>query len=58
MNRDNTILNNAIKEHIKIWNGTVHGQLIKTAWEKGAEYEQICKICGMDYNNYKDLVQH
>lgn len=50
--RSNRELNKAILDHIADWKGTVHGAMVKSMWESGAEYEQICKTAGIDFKKY------
>lgn len=50
--RSNEKLNKEILKHIADWKGTVHGAMVKSMWENGAEYEQICKTAGIDFKNH------
>ena len=50
--RSNEKLNKEILKHIADWKGTVHGAMVKSMWESGAEYEQICKTAGIDFKKY------
>lgn len=52
--RGNHRLNKSIKDHIRAWDGTVHGQTIKNMYENGSEYEGICEAAGIDYEDYEE----
>ena len=52
--RSNEKLNKEILKHIADWKGTVHGAMVKSMWESGAEYEQICKTAGIEMEDYLD----
>lgn len=52
--RGNHRLNEAIEDHIRAWDGTVHGQAIKNMYENGSEYEGICEAAGIDYEDYEE----
>ena len=47
-NRDNNRLNEEIRKHIALWDGTVHGEMIKNMFKNGASYESICKAAQID----------
>jgi hypothetical protein len=50
--RSNRELNKAILDHIADWKGTVHGSMLKTMWENGVGYEQICLTAGIEMEDY------
>ena len=52
--RSNRELNKAILDHIADWKGTVHGSMLKTMWENGVGYEQICLTAGIEMEDYRD----
>lgn len=52
--RSNKALNEAIEQMIRIWDGTIHGQTIKNMYENGADYESICDVAGIDYEDYRE----
>lgn len=52
--RSNKTLNEAIDQMIRIWNGTIHGQTIKNMYENGTDYESICDVAGIDYEDYRE----
>lgn len=52
--RSNIELNKAILDHIADWKGTVHGSMVKTMWENGVGYEQICLTAGIEIEDYLD----
>lgn len=54
VDRSNYRLNEAIEQHIRIWNGTFHGYVIKNMYENGIDYEYICSAAGIDYEDYKE----
>ncbi len=43
-----------IKDHIRMWDGTVHGQMIKNMLDNGADLESICEAAGIDYDESED----
>ena len=51
--RSNKALNDVIEAQIDIWDGTVHGYQIKNAWKNGCDYETMCKLCGLEYEEYE-----
>ena len=52
--RSNKELNKVILDHIADWKGTVHGSMLKTMWENGVGYEQICLTAGIEIEDYLD----
>ncbi|GFI48316.1 hypothetical protein IMSAGC019_03643 [Lachnospiraceae bacterium] len=52
--RGNQRLNAEIERQIAAWDGTVHGQAIKNMYENGSEYESICELMGLDYEDYEE----
>ena len=51
--RSNKALNEAIEQMIRIWDGTIHGQTIKNMYVNGKDYESICDVAGIDYEDYR-----
>lgn len=51
--RNNHKLNVKIEDHIRQWDGTVHGQSVKNMYENGSSYESICEMMGLDYEDYE-----
>lgn len=49
--RNNHKLNVEIEDHIRQWDGTVHGQSVKNMYENGSSYESICEMMGLDYED-------
>lgn len=52
--RRNKALNDAIESQIRQWEGTIHGYMIKNAWENGCDYETMCDLCDLDYEEYEE----
>ena len=52
--RGNQRLNNEIERQIAAWDGTIHGKVIKNTYENGAEYDCICELMGLDYEDYEE----
>lgn len=52
--RSNAALNEAIEEHIRIWDGTIHGSCIKNMYENGDSYDHICEAANIDIEDYED----
>ena len=52
--RSNQRLNAVIEEHINQWDGTIHGQCVKNMYENGTDYESICEMMGLDYEEYEE----
>lgn len=52
--RSNKALNEAIEQMIQIWDGTIHGQTIKNMYENGTDYESICDVAEIDYEDYRE----
>lgn len=52
--RGNTRLNEEIERQISMWDGTIHGQSIKNMYENGSDYESICEVAGLDYEEYEE----
>ena len=50
--RSNKALNEAIERMICIWDGKVHGQTIKNMYENDTDYESVCDVAGIDYEDY------
>lgn len=52
--RSNHRLNEEIESHIRQWDGTIHGQMVKNMYENGSGYESICEIMQIDYADYEE----
>ena len=52
--RSNHRLNEAIRKEIRMWDGTIHGQMVKNMFENGSDYESICKLANIDYEDYME----
>lgn len=52
--RKNSRLDSEIERRISIWDGTVHGYELKNMYENGADYEDICEVAGIEYEDYKE----
>ena len=51
--RGNPQLNAEIERQIDVWRGTAHGQIIKNMYTNGSDYESICEVAGIDYEEYE-----
>lgn len=49
MDRTNEELNNEIEKFIEIWDGTVIGYQVRNMYMNGTEYEKICALAQIDY---------
>ena len=54
VDRSNQRLNEAIENMIRMWDGTIHGQTIRNMYENGSDYESICEIAGIEYEDYEE----
>ncbi len=52
--RGNRALNDAIERHIRMWDGTIHGQTVKNMYDNGSDYESICEVADIEYEDYED----
>lgn len=52
--RSNHSLNVEIERQIDMWDGTIHGQTIKNMYENGSDYESICEVMQIDYEDYEE----
>lgn len=52
--RTNKRLNDEIEKQIDLWWGTIHGYQLKNMYENGTDYESICEIAGIDYEDYEE----
>lgn len=52
--RGNQRLNEEIESIISQWDGTIHGQTIKNMYENGTDYESICDIADIPYEDYEE----
>ncbi len=50
----NARLDYEIERMIRIWDGTIHGETIKRMYENGTDYESICEVAGIDYEDYME----
>lgn len=55
--RGNQRLNEEIEHQISMWDGTIHGFQIKNAYENGCDYETVCELAGIDYEDYEGGVK-
>lgn len=53
--RSNHRLNEEIESHIRQWDGTIHGQMVKNMYENGTSYEGICEVMQIDYEDYEEV---
>lgn len=54
LGRNNQKLNEEIERQIDAWRGTGHGVVLKTMYENDADYESICEMAGIDYEDYEE----
>jgi len=47
-------LDDRIEKYIDIWDGTAIGQSVKNMYENGCDYESICEVMRIDYEDYKE----
>ena len=52
--RSNHRLNEEIESHIRQWDGTIHGQMVKNMYENGTSYEAICEAADIEYEDYEE----
>lgn len=52
--RNNHKLNVEIEDHIRQWDGTVHGECVKNMYENGTSYESICEMMDVEYEDYEE----
>lgn len=52
--RSNRRLNAEIERQIDAWDGTIHGRTIKNMYENGSDYESICEVMQIDYEDYDE----
>lgn len=52
--RSNLRLNEEIERQIDVWDGTIHGQTIKNMYENGSDYDSICEVMQIDYEDYEE----
>lgn len=52
--RSNHGLNTEIEQQIRVWDGTIHGQTIKNMYENGSDYESICEVMDVEYEDYEE----
>ncbi len=52
--RTNVELNNEIEKFIEIWDGTIIGYQVRNAYMNGTEYEKICALAQMDYEEWEN----
>lgn len=53
-NRNNRPLNEKIESFIDQWDGTAIGQSVKNMYENGTDYESICEMMDIDYEEYEE----
>lgn len=54
VDRSNQRLNEKIENMIYTWDGTIHGQMIQNMYDNGADYESICEVAGINYEDYEE----
>lgn len=54
VDRSNHRLNCLIEKEIRMWDGTVHGATVRSMYENGSDYESICDVMNVDYEDYED----
>jgi len=52
--RGNQSLNTVIEMYIDTWRGTAIGQSVKNMYENGSNYESICEVMQIDYEEYEE----
>lgn len=52
--RTNHRLNCLIEKEIRMWDGTVHGATVRNMYENGSDYESICDVMNVDYEDYTE----
>lgn len=52
--RENASLNAAIEKFISTWYGTIIGAQVQRMYENGTNYESICELVGIDYEDYEE----
>ena len=52
--RSNQRLNKEIERQIDMWDGTIHGRTIKNMYENGTNYESICEVMQVSYEDYDE----
>lgn len=52
--RGNQRLNDEIERKIHMWDGTIYGQNLKNMYENGSDYESICEVADLDYEEYEE----
>lgn len=52
--RGNHSLNIVIERYIDTWRGTTIGQSVKNMYENDSDYESICEVMQIDYEEYEE----
>jgi len=52
--RGNQRLNEDIERYIDTWRGTAIGQSVKNMYENDSDYESICEVMQIDYEEYEE----
>ena len=52
--RGNKRLNAEIEKAIGLWRGTIHGVQIEKAYNGDADYETVCEIAGIEYEEFAE----
>lgn len=52
--RGNQRLNEDIERYIDTWRGTAIGQSVKNMYENDLDYESICEVMQIDYEEYEE----
>lgn len=47
--RSNQKLNEEIEAFVYAWEGTIYGQMVQNMYENGSDYESICAVANIEY---------
>lgn len=54
VDRSNQRLNEKIENLIYMWGGTIYGLMIQDMYNNGSDYESICEVAGINYEDYEE----
>lgn len=54
VDRSNQRLNEKIENLIYMWGGTIYGLMIRNMYDNGSDYESICEVAGINYEDYEE----
>ena len=54
VDRSNQRLNEKIENLIYMWGGTIYGLMIQNMYDNGSDYESICEVAGINYEDYEE----